>query len=128
MEKLDLKVEILLREYDTLRQEVMSRYAAQFQGIGTLGVVIVGLVAAVAAHFDRDTCIWLMVGAFAVFIALFMWADADISRIAKRLRELERDINKRAGETLLVWETNRVWHGGGGLMNIITRTLQGRGR
>jgi hypothetical protein len=101
-----LKIEILLREYDTLREEVMRRYDAQFQTIGMMAVVLVGLLAALAAGISGAIIAALVAGAFVVFIFLLLWADHDITKAAERLRELEGEINRRAGERLLRWETN----------------------
>jgi len=41
-----------------------------------------------------------------VSFSYFCWLiSRDSAKVAKRVRELEKDINCRAGETLLVWET-----------------------
>jgi hypothetical protein len=122
MENQALKIEVLLHEYDTLRQEVMSRYSAQFQTIGAIGVIFAALIAAMVTGLGVVPGLWLIACGFVAFWALFLWADADISRLAKRLIELEKDVNTRAGETLLVWESSRSW--GGGLMQIISRALR----
>jgi hypothetical protein len=117
--EVSLKIEILLHEYDTLREEIMSRYSAQFQAIGVFGAVFVGLLAAIATGMNAHVGYSLIVLSFFIFLALFVWADNDITRAATRLIELEKEINGRAEERLLVWESNRVW--GGGLLHILSR-------
>ena len=106
LESVQLNIEILLHEYDTLREEVLRRYDAQFQSIGAMAVVLVGLLAALASHFDPKSVYLLIFISLFVFAAIWLWADFDITKAAQRLRELEASINRRAGEDLLRWETN----------------------
>ena len=109
-------VEVLFKEYDTLRAEIISRtnnavqlgtaFAAlgfgiltwsvsrsnitTLQGIITLGGVILALSV--------------------VYVILNQWLiQLDINNAAARLRELESEINALCGLELLKWETH--WGG-----------------
>jgi cyanate permease len=119
-----LKIEILLHEFRNRQEELISRYNAQFQAIGAVAIILGGFIAAIATNVLPKSP-WvpsLMIFAFVVFVALFLWADNDISKAARRMREIERDINSRVGEDLLIWEIKRAW--GGGLMQITINALK----
>jgi hypothetical protein len=95
------KIQILLHEYDTLRTEIINRTGFGFQltaiGVAFLGVMITQ---------GRSIVFWcaLVVG-LAVMALSSWWNVRDIWKAAERLRELERDINKRAREDLLQYES-----------------------
>lgn len=99
------KVKILLQEYASLRSEILARttHMYQLRAAGTvLFVWIMGQP--VSVRF------WIALVAAGIVVSFFFWLiSRDIDKAARRLRELEKDINCRAGETLLVWETR--WGG-----------------
>lgn len=104
LSKLDHKdrIQILMSEYAGLRAEINSRTGYGFQ--------ITAIAAAAATWLLQQTYTdwrpWL--GLVLILGALkIMWSvnGRDIWRAARRIRELEREINSRAGEHLLVWET-----------------------
>ncbi len=105
------KIQILLHEYDTLRNELLQRYAASFQAIGVFALVLTGLVTVIATNGINKTLIALLCSSTIIFLFVMLWIDYDTFKGAKRLREIEADVNARAGETLLKWETEWGWGG-----------------
>jgi hypothetical protein len=102
------KIEILLQEYSTLRQEIIGRTSHGFQ------LVTVGAVLWIWASTTKSgETVYKPAICFA-FVAFFFAIGATLkgtSAAVKRVREIESDINRRAGEELLIWESKR---GGGG--------------
>jgi len=99
------RVKILLQEYATLRTEILTRTTNWFQLIGSGAVLFVWIMGQ-----PLGVRFWVaLVAVLVVFSFLYRLITRDIDKAAKRLRELEQDINCRAGETLLVWETR--WGG-----------------
>lgn len=105
------KIQILLHEYDTLRNALLARYSAQFKAVGVLALVLTGLVTVIATNGLNKILVGLVGSSVVIFILVILWIDYDIARAAKRVREIETDINARAGEPLLTWETH--WGPGG---------------
>jgi hypothetical protein len=104
------KIQILLQEYNSLRSEMIERHTVTYQAIGIIGAAFVGLIALVW-NTSIKVKIFAVVGFVVVFTGVVLWINRDVAKAAKRVRELEADINTRAGEPLLKWETE---HGGGG--------------
>jgi len=112
------KIEILLHEYDTLREELISKSTAYFNMMIQVCVVFAGFVggAAVLSQINVINSGHLIV-IVAVSVALLFASLAgaiaahmyDIRRLSRRVREIELDINSRAGERLLVWESKYGW-------------------
>ena len=99
------KVQILLHEYASLRTEIFHRTGHLLQLITVGGALFLWLM---SRPIDRR--FWISLIAAVVVVGLFSWfIHRDIEKAAERLRQLEKDINKRAGEDLLVWETH--WGG-----------------
>ncbi len=99
------KVGILLHEYDSLRREIHTRTANLYQVIAVAAALAVWLL-------GRDAnIVSCAVGAAAFGAILYLYAVIrhDIRKAAARVRELEQNVNRRAGEQLLDWETV---HGG----------------
>lgn len=100
------KVPILLHEYDTLRAEIIARTCSGFQILAVTAALFVWVIQA-----DLYYKFWAGLGALAIILSIGSWiAFGNINKATSRLRELEKDINARAGETLLVWESQ---HAGG---------------
>jgi hypothetical protein len=98
------RIQILLSEYAALRAEIMSRTGFGFQ---IAAVSLAGITWLMQQQLDnRPWYFWLiMVGVAGCFsIAIFVNVR-DLTRAAHRIKELEYEINSRAGEHLLVWET-----------------------
>jgi len=99
------KIQIILHEYDTLRNELHQRYAAIFQSISVLAVVFIGLVTVLTERGFRWSLLALLSGSVVLFLIIILVINYDTWKAATRLREIESDINSRSGERLLRWET-----------------------
>jgi hypothetical protein len=100
------KIQILMAEYQSLRAEVLQRNTVLNQTIAAFGTLAVPIIAYV---FFKSLLVGLALLAAApttVFVTWFI-VDRQTRVLARRLRELERSINEKAGEQLLRWETDR---------------------
>jgi hypothetical protein len=98
------KIRILLAEYAALRDEVLQRDTSlnQFLMIGGLILVlVVGMIAIFSLVWLGSALILLL---FALMYLTFKFIEHDVLMCAARLRAIEKEINLRAGEELLVWE------------------------
>jgi hypothetical protein len=100
------KIQILLAEYGSLRTEVIHRTNNLYQLVAAGAVLF-----SVAVSRQRiDAVFWITVGLSITVVAAFAFLiNRDLDKAARRLRDLELDINTRAGETLMIWETR--WGG-----------------
>lgn len=94
-------VTILLAEYNTLRTEVLTARAAVAQSIGIGAPVFVALLQ--YSYLSTAGVVLLVVG------LIGFWNDQNTRAFTARIRDLEKDINRRAGERLLLWETDHGW-------------------
>ena len=95
------KIQVLLQEYGGLRTEIVHRTNNMYQLIA-VGAVVLGFV--LSGTNAYRIAIDVAIGAPA--LKYFHWLiTRDIRKAARRLREIEKDVNARAGENLLVWET-----------------------
>lgn len=103
------KIDILFKEYDTLRTEVMARCNSRFLVVGFL----VTLTVFVASESEVGLLARCLIGAFAVLAVAALWFRLGqlIKRCAVRIAEIEQKINKLMGEQLLAWES-RIAKGG----------------
>ncbi len=100
------KIKILLCEYATLRQEIIARTGHGFQLMSVGSVVLAWVI----STQTRRSLFWPGVAIALTFFLVAAWFTLrDIKRAATRIQELEKDINRRAGEELLVWESK--WGG-----------------
>ncbi|MBC7783005.1 MAG: hypothetical protein H7144_04125 [Burkholderiales bacterium] len=103
------KIRILLYEYAGLRSEITNRTNNGFQMLTVGGAVVIWLLSRVqdARSLLTDWPFWTCIAASVISIGLGSWFTIrDINKAAMRLREIEADINRRAGEpNLLQWET-----------------------
>src|SRR5882724_9724933 len=107
-------IEILFKEYDTLRQQIVTRSAHWYQLAGAFAVIVVGLL----SHPPPGWVIPL--ASLAVAAVIFGGTLArDIHIVAARLQELEAEINNLAGAELLKWETH---YGAAAYMSYFWRT------
>jgi hypothetical protein len=95
------KVTILLHEYNTLRQEILTRTTQGFQLLAICAALFVWII---QANLNWRFLIGL-IAAMAILLIGSWITFNKITEISIRLLELEKDINTRAGEKLLVWET-----------------------
>jgi hypothetical protein len=92
--------QILFKEYDTLRAEIIARtgHAYQIMAIGAAAVTWL-------ASRRMDRFFFTALPILVTVIGLLVWeARRDGKLLAARIRELERQINEKAGEPLLAWE------------------------
>ena len=107
------KISVLLAEYNTLRAEVMAARGATTQAVSLMLPVILAMA---GYHFSKRPALpkWVSAGVFglgALYIVVALgWNEFNTRHFTERLRILEADINRRAGEVLLVWET-QSWKG-----------------
>lgn len=95
------KIQILLQEYNTLRAELVVNGNKTFQLLSLGGALFVLIISR-----PLDVRFWTALVAALVGISYFSFVVMrDIRRLAKRVRELEHDINRRADEELLIWES-----------------------
>jgi len=103
------KVKILLQEYASLRSEILTRINNMYQLIAISAALVIWITRQ-SMSVGFSVAFVAGVVAAVIVVAFFFWTiSRDIAKAARRLRELEKDINCRAGETLLVWETQ--WGG-----------------
>jgi hypothetical protein len=105
------KITILLHEYDTLRNETIQRNTVMFQSIGIYAAVLIGLIIVISQKGFNCTMLSLLVGATVLFLCVLTWIDSDVARAAAQVRRLESDINTRAGEPLLTWQSSMGFRG-----------------
>jgi hypothetical protein len=98
------RIQILLSEYSTLRAEIISRTANGFT-LTTIGVTVLTWV---IKEFTSNSPWYYWLGALTLFVVFGLGVFVnirDITRAARRVKALEHEINSRAGEHLLIWET-----------------------
>lgn len=98
-----VRIEILLKEYDTLRQEIISRTNNRFAITGFFGAV--ALFAVTKEGLDAFWKCAISVASLVFLLALWLWIKFLIDLCAQRIAKIERRINELAGDTLLEWET-----------------------
>jgi hypothetical protein len=106
-------IEVLLHEYDTLRDEVLSRVSARFQLLGYLGIAATLL--GVSSISDGWHWVPVVVITLAIIVALWLYLGLAIKRCAIRLREIEDDVNEVLDKKVLRWENGLR---GGGLYGL----------
>ncbi len=100
-------IQILFKEYDTLRTELIARGAQVFQWFALVAVLAAALVTWVGSHGWNNPRFWFILGAFsASLIYIRIQIHRDVWQAAARVRELEKQINDLAGAQLLTYETS----------------------
>ena len=107
----NVKIEILMKEYETLRSEILHRINCRFAFLGLTGAV----VAYALFKVEHYTIVNVLVLTAPIFIlgATFFHLGRLIHQCSSRISEIEQKVNLLIGEELLVWETrrqNRVFH------------------
>jgi ABC-type transport system involved in Fe-S cluster assembly fused permease/ATPase subunit len=95
------KISILAMEYSSLRSDVNARMSSMFQ----LSAVFFGVAALMFQQsFGVRVVVITALALVAFLIGLgLLWHD--IVKAGRRVQQLEAEINRRASEKLLVWET-----------------------
>jgi hypothetical protein len=99
------ETDILLKEYETLRSEVIERLKTAFAHFGYFGAVVALAFPAsekVATSSHTPAILAGIGAAILVYISIINWLW--VSRLASHLRKLEGDINQAIGKPVLSWE------------------------
>lgn len=114
------KIEVLLKEYETLRGEILSRIRSRFAVIGYLGAVVAFVlfqtkgvswpdpVWPLSLFGASGAAVWptvILVAAVAILLAIWWQFGSLINKCALRVAQIEQKINSLAGEELLLWES-----------------------
>jgi hypothetical protein len=98
-------IEILFKEYDTLRTEIISSIGHTYQLLG-LGVALTAvLLSWMASSKATKSSLWIMPSVFLFLFWLWWKLRRGRAKLSKRLCEIESEINAIAGAELLKWET-----------------------
>jgi len=100
-----LKIDILVKEYEILRTEMLQRINQRFTCIGLTGAVV-------AYGFFRlerytITSVLILIVAISILGAIWFHFGRRIHQLSLRITEIEQRINCLVGDELLVWETRR---------------------
>jgi hypothetical protein len=99
------RLQILLAEYGSLRSEINARMTSVYTVASFAAAVVIWLLQQV-----DPARIYLGLVAAVVGLSLCTWAlMRDLVRTALRVKQIEMEVNRRAGERLMVWETE--WGG-----------------
>jgi hypothetical protein len=98
------RIQILLSEYAALRSELMARTGFGFQ-IAAVGLASITwfMQQPLVGHPWYFWCVMTVI--LCCFLVAILVNMRDLTRAAYRLKSIEREVNSRAGEHLLVWET-----------------------
>jgi hypothetical protein len=98
------RIQILLAEYSAMRAEILARTGYGFQ---IASVALVGMTWFLQQTLTgKPWWFWLLMVLVACGFLLAIHTNTrDLKRAAKHVRRLEHEINSRAFEQLLVWET-----------------------
>jgi hypothetical protein len=98
------KIQILLSEYSSLRSEINSGISSSYQvvSIGTFLMAWLLQQQEIGPRFWIGVCIIVVGASYCGRLLAY-----DVVNAATRVQELESEINRRAGEKLLLWENER---------------------
>jgi len=99
------RIQILLHEYDSVRNHIISRTSTAVQVIAIgIGAFLVGV-----PQSSASPCATAAAIAFVVVVTLtILWIlAADLIAESRHVASLEAIINDLSGETLLSWETTQ---------------------
>jgi hypothetical protein len=100
------KVEVLLREYDSLRGEVISRLNNRFNLLGYAGAILTYAVFQGGGITDwRLLC---AAGAALALLLVWLWGAKKIRELSRRIAMIEKQVNTLLGDSLLAWESGQV--------------------
>jgi hypothetical protein len=105
------KISIMLAEYGTIRAELLQRNTVMNQVFTVGGTIAAGVIGAgvqlyLQHGFSALPGVATVLLVTATFVG-FTWREIDkeARRANRHLVALEKEINRRAGETLLSWES-----------------------
>ena len=95
-------LQISLKEYETLRAEILQRIGHRFTFLSLSGAV--GASAFFSAQDLRTSQTLVLIISAAALFGVWWQLGNLIARCSKRIAEIERTANEIAGEPLLRWE------------------------
>lgn len=100
------KINIVLKEYETLRTEILQRISNRFAFLSLFGAIgAYGLFKAAEISLFQAFVLFFAV----IFLFAVWWQLGNvIARCSKRIAEIEKLINEISGEKLLKWESERL--------------------
>jgi hypothetical protein len=99
--EIDLKIDILFKEYDSLRAEIRARADNQLAILGFTGPSLTWLLSR-----DIGLKFWIMLAVLVPAVIFMHWCILRaMERCAYWLKEIEATINSLAGAHLLEWES-----------------------
>jgi len=104
------RIDILLKEYDTLRADAMSRMNSRFLMMGTFGALIGFSIFSPSSPFRGgsgnlvlEQVVCLLAGL--VMLVVWIWMGYLAGICVRRVSQIELKINEIAGEELMVFES-----------------------
>jgi hypothetical protein len=101
-------LELLLKEYDTLREEVLARVQSRFQLLSFLVAAAAFVVGQSSLTQISVGLWWLLVGVVALVGIVWFYFRVMIENCAKRLRQIEGALNGSAPTQVMQWESRRA--------------------
>jgi hypothetical protein len=99
------QVTVLLKEYDALRAEVISRISAQFTLIA-VGAAVLGAFLSWSPKQPRITVIALLAACLLGISLVIVQNRRSLHNVGQRLREIEAHVNAVAGVSLMCYENH----------------------
>ena len=96
------KIQILLAEYSSLRSEISERVTSGYQLVA-VGIAALAIIVGSAISFRIQ--IGMTIGLAIILAVNSRLIMRDVSRSARRVIQLEAEINRRASEELLAYES-----------------------
>ena len=100
-----LDVNVLLREYDTLRAEILARVKSRFDML--IFTAPAATFIASQGQLSRNWRFAVVVGAAAFLLSLWFYFGSAINQCSVRIAEVEGMINELVGSPLLQWESRQ---------------------
>jgi len=100
--KADIKVQILLKEYDTLRNESIQKMGQRF-ALLTLAAGVVTLLSTQDLKHNTSMLCWLSCSAL---LLVWVFSAFHLNRLTKQLAKIESSVNSLVGEKLLSWSAD----------------------
>lgn len=100
------KIDVLMHEYNRLREEILQRERNRFASMAYLGAIAVFLLTREQVPLSWKP--WLGAGAVLTLVAVWLIDWWLIGACATRITEIEQQVNRLAEDTLLVWDSRHV--------------------
>lgn len=97
------KINVLLSEYTTLREEILTRVGHRWQMLGLVGAIL-AFVATQGEIALAGRAFLAYAGVVAILV-LWLRSGQYLAHLSTRAAEIERHVNELAGDTLMAWES-----------------------